>query len=62
MAVLVNVPDLSKSISNEDFNKFLEENMSYILSITPHNPVITKDDEWNDPIYDIYDEIRKDIK
>lgn len=62
MAVLVNVPDLSKSISNEDFNKFLEENMSYILSITPHNPVITKDDEWNDPIYDVYDEIRKDIK
>lgn len=57
MAVLVNVPDLSKSISNEDFNKFLEENMSYILSITPHNPVITKDDEWNDPIYDHYAKI-----
>lgn len=57
MAVLVNVPDLSKSISNEDFNKFIEENLGYILSITPHNPVITKDDEWNDPIYDNYTQI-----
>lgn len=57
MAVLVNVPDLSRSISNEDFNKFIEENLGYILSITPHNPVITKDDEWNDPIYDNYAQI-----
>ena len=57
MAVLVNVPDLSKPISDKDFTKFLEDNMSYILSITPHNPIITKDDEWNDPIYDHYAKI-----
>lgn len=57
MAVLVNVPDLSKPISNKDFTKFLEDNMSYILSITPQNPTISKDDEWNNPIYDHYAKI-----
>lgn len=62
MAVLVNVPDLSKSISNEDFNKFIEENLGYILSITPHNPVITKDDEWRTDDYSKYDEIRESVK
>ena len=40
------------------FNKFLKDNMEFIKQITPMNPVISKDDEWNDHIYDNYDEIR----
>ena len=54
MAALINVPDINNRISTEDFEKFLNENMGYILSITPHNPIISKDDEWNDPMYDNY--------
>ena len=29
--------------------------MDFIKKITPLNPTISKDDEWNDPIYDKYD-------
>lgn len=37
------------------FDKFIKDNKELINSITPLNPTISKDDEWNDPIYDDYD-------
>ena len=51
---LVNIPQNKNKITNEEFTKFLKSNMDYILSITPHNPTISSDDEWNDSIYDSY--------
>lgn len=32
---------------NEEFNEFLKVNKEKIDSITPKNPTIGKDDEWN---------------
>lgn len=40
-----------------EFNEFLKANMDFIKQITPMNPTISKDDEWNDPIYDHYAQI-----
>lgn len=37
-----------------EFKKFLHEHRDIIDRITEVNPVISKDDEWNDPIYDNY--------
>lgn len=54
---------MSKSETNnyevqmQEFNKFLKDNMSFIKQITPMNPTLSKDDEWNDPIYDHYAKI-----
>lgn len=39
---------------NTDFAKFLEENSEFIKQNTPINPTISKDDEWNEPVYDNY--------
>ena len=52
MAALINVPDLNSEITTEVFEKFVTENMHYILSVTPHNPIIPNNDEWNDAAYD----------
>lgn len=41
----------------KEFNDFLRNNMDFIKQITPMNPTISKDDEWNDPIYDHYAQI-----
>lgn len=41
----------------KEFNEFLKNNMEFIQKITPINPSISKDDEWNDPIYDHYAQI-----
>lgn len=38
----------------KEFNDFLRANMDFIKQITPINPTISKDDEWNNPIYDNY--------
>lgn len=38
----------------KEFNDFLKDNMDFIKQITPTNPIISKDDEWNNPIYDNY--------
>jgi hypothetical protein len=40
---------------NDKFNAFISDNIELIKKITPVNPIITKDDEWNDPEYDAYD-------
>lgn len=52
MAALINVLDLNSEITTEVFEKFVTENMHYILSVTPHNPIIPNNDEWNDAVYD----------
>lgn len=44
------------------FNKFLKDNMEFIKQITPMNPTISKDDEWQTDDYSSYDKIRNDIK
>lgn len=50
------------SISNLEIlearlDKLLSNNRDLINTITPFNPTISKDDEWNDPIYDNYAQI-----
>lgn len=35
------------NIDNDYFNKLLKVNKSKIDAITPKNPTIAKDDEWN---------------
>ncbi len=37
---------------NDEFNEFLKANKDKIDAITPKNPTISKDDEWNDEKYD----------
>lgn len=37
---------------NEAFNEFLKLNKAKIDAITPKNPTISIDDEWNDEKYD----------
>lgn len=41
----------------QEFNDFLKNNMKFIKQIAPMNPTISRDDEWNDPIYDHYAQI-----
>lgn len=41
-------------MSNDEFNQFINNNLDFILDITPKNPTIAKDDEWNEEIYDEY--------
>ena len=38
----------------KDFDKFIQEHIDVIKAITPINPTISKEDEWNDPEYDEY--------
>lgn len=38
----------------KDFDKFIQEHIDIIKAITPINPTISKEDEWNDPEYDEY--------
>jgi len=32
---------------NNELNELLAKNKDFINKVTPHNPVIKKDDEWN---------------
>lgn len=48
--------DLSK-LTTEQCIKIIHDHMDAICKTTPHNPTISKDDEWNDPIYDHYAQI-----
>lgn len=41
-----------KKVDNTYFNNFLKHNKAKIDSITPKNPVITKEDEWQKEIWD----------
>lgn len=51
---VVYLGNAAKKISNNEFNQFINDNLDFILDITPKNPIITKDDEWNEEIYDDY--------
>lgn len=55
MAEKIKIYSNDKPITNEEFDAFLKANMDFIKKITPLNPTISKDDEWNDSIYDKYD-------
>ncbi len=56
MPTATSVPESISSLKapEEKFDKILSENQDLINKITPFNPVISKDDEWNDPIYDSF--------
>lgn len=45
---------------NDEFNEFLKVNKEKIDAITPKNPVVKKNDEWNDEIYDLFVENHAD--
>lgn len=60
MAKTINVQNTKMSV--EEFNQFITANLDFILSNVPHNPIINKDDEWNDKIYDNYAKIDDDRK
>lgn len=51
---VVYLGNAAKKISNNEFNQFINDNLDFILDITPKNPIIAKDDEWNEDIYDDY--------
>lgn len=51
---VVYLGNAAKKISNNEFNQFINDNLDFILDITPKNPIITKDDEWNEDFYDDY--------
>ena len=54
--------EFKKTMPNDEFNKFIETNLDLIMSITPKNPTVPVDDEWNDDIYDSYAKIDNDRK
>ena len=43
-------------VNQSMFDSFLKTNMDKINAIVPKNPTISKDDEWRDPEYDVYEE------
>lgn len=42
------------NISLSEFQDIINKNWETIIHNIQHNPVISVDDEWNDPIYDEY--------
>lgn len=52
--IAINKPKKDYDVQMREFNDFLKRNIEFIKRVTPTNPTISKDDEWNDPIYDDY--------
>lgn len=43
-------------VNQSMFDSFLKSNIDKINAIVPKNPTISKDDEWRNPEYDVYEE------
>ena len=46
-----------------NFKEFIDKNKDKIISITPKNPTISKDDEWREETEwdNLYNKIRKEV-
>ena len=45
---------ISKKFSLSEFQDIVDKNWEKIIQGVPHNPSISADDEWNNPVYDKY--------
>lgn len=53
MAAVMSNINIDQNITNEMFENFINSHIDRIMEITPKNPTIKTDDEWNDPSYDL---------